>query len=196
MTDVEAAAGAGLLVGIFAGGASSRMGTPKGLLRAPGSDEALLERLWRVSAEALPGAERAVVGRLDAYAGFGFETLEDAAECSGPLAGLVALLRAGRGAGARAVITLACDFPYLGAPLLKRLATEHPESPIVCPHLDDRYQPLFARYAVELLDPFELALTGRRLSLQPLVRGAERLRLTPEEERELRDWDHPSDIEP
>jgi molybdopterin-guanine dinucleotide biosynthesis protein A len=186
-----------LIAGIFVGGASSRMGTPKGLLAPPdGSAATLVERLGRVIRAA--GIERIfLVGQQAGYENLGFDVLSDSLALSGPLGGIVALLERAREEGVQDALVLACDLPYVEAPLVRRLVEEEPTARALCPHVDDRYQPLFARYSVELLDEFRAALTERRLSLQPLLKGAPAtlLLLEPEERASLWDWDTPADID-
>ena len=105
--------------GIFVGGASARMGSPKGLLVHRG--KTLIARWIRVLAEA--GVEPVLVGARPEYARLGLPTLADEVsnEASegvarggkrgvragnGPLGGLCALLDA---AGSRQVLCVACD---------------------------------------------------------------------------------------
>jgi molybdenum cofactor guanylyltransferase len=186
-----------LLVGIFVGGASSRMGRPKGLLSAPDEPHlSLVERLAEQARHALPGAPCVLVGERSEYAKLLLPTLTDAASECGPLGGLVALLEEGARVGAESVLALACDHPYLRAALLARLATEFPEADIYCPLTNEKYEPLVARYRVRLARPFREALAERKLSLQPLLRqwGARVIQLGPDEGRTLVDWDTPEDL--
>jgi molybdopterin-guanine dinucleotide biosynthesis protein A len=185
-----------VIVGVFTGGASRRMGSPKGLLLAPdGSGRSLVARLWDVAGSALPGAERVLVGRRAEYAHLGLPTLDDARAGSGPLGGLVALLRYGEARGRRAVVALACDLPYLEERVVSRLLAA-PEAQAVAALEAGRYQPLVARYATSLAGLFAAALDEQRLSLQPLLEAvrAAPLLLEPGEERALLDWDAPGDV--
>ncbi len=189
--------GEGMLVGLFVGGRSSRMGRPKGLLRAPDGASSLVARSWKVLEAALPGAPRFLVGDRPEYEPLGYPALGDAVHDAGPLGGLVALLRQGQATASSAVIAIACDMPYFESGLVQRLATCAASAPIVAPLEGDHFQPLFARYAVSLLDSFAAALAQRRLSLQPLLRAshAAQLPLSPGEYGQLRDWDSPADIQ-
>jgi molybdopterin-guanine dinucleotide biosynthesis protein A len=74
---------------LLVGGASTRFGTPKAFAEFRG--ERFWERAWRLLDEAC--AERLAVGRAVELP---IETLPDAASGSGPLAGIVAGLRAAR----------------------------------------------------------------------------------------------------
>jgi len=121
--------------------------------------------------------------------------LADAASESGPLGGLVALLDEGARIGAEHVLALACDHPYLQRDLLRRLAQERPEADVYCPITGGKFEPLVARYRVNLAQPFREALTQGKLALQPLLSqwGARAIDLNSEEERMLIDWDTPED---
>jgi molybdopterin-guanine dinucleotide biosynthesis protein A len=171
------------------------MGRPKGLLRAPDSPLTLAERLLGEVRAALPQSTCYLVGERAEYAHMALPVLQDEAQGAGPLGGLVALLAAAVRAGAPGALVLACDLPYVEAPLLRRLAEECPEAELFCPRVDDRYQPLFARYQVAMLEPFREALSTRRLALQRLLaeHGAEELVLDEGEAQSLRDWDTPED---
>ena len=106
------------LAGIFVGGASRRMGRPKGLLCAPGTDETLIERLVGVARAS--GAEPVLLGDAAPYAGLAPDVprLADRPRGIGPLGGLAALLDR---AGDRYAISLACDMPYVDGGALRAL---------------------------------------------------------------------------
>lgn len=187
-----------LLVGVLVGGASSRMGgQPKGLLPVPGGRERIVPRLLRLTQEALPGAERVLLGRHAAYLELGVPVLEDAMPGAGPLAGLVSLLRAAQSGQKGHVLLLAGDLPRLSADLLVRLATFDSEAPAVAPTPDGFFEPLFARYAPSCLPDAERALASDNRSLQALLRRlrAASFPLTAEDRSLLVDWDEPADIE-
>lgn len=187
-----------LLVGVLVGGASSRMGgQPKGLLPVPGGRERIVPRLLRLTQEALPGAERVLLGRHGAYLDLGVSVLEDAMPGAGPLAGLVSLLRAAQASQKRHVLLLAGDLPRVSADLLVRLATFDADVPAVAPTPDGFFEPLFARYALSCLLDAERALASDNRSLQALLRRlqAASFPLTAEERSLLVDWDEPADIE-
>lgn len=186
-----------LLVGIFVGGHSRRMGQPKGLMPAPGPKGlSLIERLRDELSPATDGAPLVLVGSHPAYAGLGWPTLPDAATEKGPLGGLVSLLRAGTERGASEVLAVACDLPYLKSGLVERIVQADSQYEVVCARQDGRFQPLMARYSVALLASFARSLDEQRLALQPLVREAHHLALdlSVEELEQLRDWDTPEDV--
>lgn len=186
-----------LMAGILVGGASRRMGTSKGLLLAPdGSGRTLVERLVSEIERAAPGLAVALVGRQEAYGYLGLPFVEDELSESGPLGGLVGLLREAERRRLSRILCVACDHPFLTADLIGRLLVEHPRAAICCPFLDDRYQPLVARYDVNLLPGFRRALHEGKRALQPLLRehAAARLELDSNERDSLRDWDTPADL--
>lgn len=187
-----------LLVGVLVGGASSRMGgQPKGLLLAPGGRERIVPRLLRLSQEALPGAERVLLGHHAAYLDLGVPVLDDATSGAGPLAGLVSLLRRAREQRKERVLLLAGDLPRLSAALLVRLASFEMAAVAVAPAPDGFFEPLFARYALSCLPEAERALASDNRSLQSLLRRlcAAPFPLSAEERSLLVDWDEPADID-
>ncbi len=188
-----------ILVGIFVGGQSTRMGgLPKGLLSAPDSAETLVARALRLCADALPESPCVLVGEASAYRDFAQPALADDPPGIGPLGGLRALLLEAKRREAAQVIALSCDLPHFSEELLLRLAAEQCAALALAPRQADRWQPFFARYAREAaLEAVEQALAAGDRSLQRVLE-----RLTPSElvlndaERaELRDWDRPEDIQ-
>ena len=179
------------LVGILAGGAGRRMGgRDKARLVAPGGEQ-LLPRLLRVCAElSLPAL---VVGGA---APEGVRALSDAPPGIGPIGGLSALLAH---AGARPALLLACDLPYLTAPLLGRLASTASAAPVLAARdpATGKWQPMFARYAsVAVLPALQLAIADGVRSLQTFLRTqvVEELVLDDAERAQLHDWDTPEDL--
>lgn len=191
-----------LLVGIFVGGESSRMGSPKGLLPAPlhpgaqgASGLSLLERLLSISEQEL-GLSTVLVGSRPEYGYLGRATVGDKLLGCGPLGGLVGLMDHALGSGKTHVVAVACDLPHLGGDLLRRLAFDSSAAAVVCAQSGSRYEPLFARYHVSCAPLLERALAQRRLSLQPILAtlDAEILNVSAIERRELIDWDSPDDV--
>lgn len=204
-------------VGIFVGGASRRMGRPKGLLLEPQSPRArssdggpeprrtLVERL---AGEARRGfattsdlafAGVVLVGARPEYDPLAWSALTDARPDAGPLGGLVAFLEHAAGEGDDWVLALACDQPYVSAALLRRVLTEHPRAKACAPRVQGgRWQPLCARYDVASALPLAHdALARGELALWRLLErlGAAHLALSPDEQELLADWDHPEDVE-
>lgn len=191
--------GAELVVGVFVGGRGTRMGgVAKGLLEAPGGGEALAERALRLCAEVLPGAARVLVGEASAYAHLGCPALADAPGGVGPIGGLRALLLEARRGGRRRVIALSCDLPRFSGALLERLASEQPQAAVLAPRDGLLWQPLFARYDVDVaLGAVDAALAAGERALQRVFArlAASELALGPEERLALVDWDRPEDVE-
>jgi molybdopterin-guanine dinucleotide biosynthesis protein A len=187
-----------LVVGLFVGGRGARMGgVVKGNLPGPGG-ERLLERLVGECAKALPSAPPLLIGDGAAHADLGLHSLADAPAGVGPLGGLRALLLHAKQAGAWGALALACDLPYLSAPLIARLATESPEALFLAPREGVLWHTLLARYSVLSLSAVDATLAAGERALQRVVGRlgdhARALALTPAELDELRDWDTPDDI--
>jgi len=176
-----------ILGGIFVGGASSRMGRAKGLLRGPSGEALVVQIAERLRAA---GVTPVLVGVRPEYAGVGLPAIADARAGAGPLGGLVALLEA---AGTQPALAVACDMPWVDAPLLARLVSAPPAA-VVAPRDSGRWEPLCARY-----DPAAVLALARdrlahdQLALQGLLDavGATPLALDDAELEKLRDWDTP-----
>jgi molybdopterin-guanine dinucleotide biosynthesis protein A len=87
----------------------------------------------------------------------------------GPLGGLHAALSAARGA---AVLVVACDMPFLSAPLLRHLLTLADGAAgvdIVVPRTERGYHPLCAVYTRACLEPIARRLADGRLTLVALL---------------------------
>lgn len=172
-------------LGIFVGGGSTRMGRPKGLLRASGGAETLVERLVRVGREA--GLDPVLVGRAEPYAEVVTEVprIADDPVGVGPIGGLRPLLRE-----RPVAVVVACDMPAVDGALLARLRDAEG---VVAPRTD-RWEPLCARYEAALVsEAIERALDAGELSLQRLLDrvGAAPIDVGPER---LVDWDTPADV--
>jgi molybdopterin-guanine dinucleotide biosynthesis protein A len=195
----------GLVVGIFVGGASSRMGSPKGLLEVDG--EPLAARLARL-ARALEPAEVVLVGERDVYARLGLPMLRDGGSRgpiggAGPLGGLVSLLEH---AGPRWALALSCDLPFVSVELLRGLA-DAPDAAVVAPvrqgrgsntdtsSRDGHFEPLVARYCpARTLAPAWSRLERGERSLQGLLAEVSALPFPWPRPEELDDWDTPEDV--
>ena len=129
---------------ILAGGASSRMGEDKALLRLGG--ELFVGRVAR-ALRAVAGRVRAVSSRHEGAA-LGFEVVPDVYEGRGALGGIHAALAA---CGAPWAAVVSCDLPFVTGDLLSRLASfRSGEMDAVAPvQPDGRRQPLCALYARE-----------------------------------------------
>jgi molybdopterin-guanine dinucleotide biosynthesis protein A len=184
-----------MLMGIFVGGSSSRMGgTPKGLLPARDTGEPLVVRLSRLGSEL--GFEPVLVGKADAYVTTvpTLRVIGDEPAGIGPLGGLQGLLRA---AGSRSAIAVACDMPAVSKPLLSKLAHTSPNAMVVAPKREGRWEPLCARYSPFATAPLLGAALARGVrSFQELFDALEvvELTLSSAEQAGLVDWDSPEDV--
>jgi len=187
------------LIGLFVGGQSRRMqGVPKGTLQLGGAGPTLIERLVDACRQAAPGAPLRLVGEHPAYQALGIPMLADARADAGPMAGLLSLLREAERLHRSHAIALACDMPYVTAPLLEQLLDARKQAPIVSAKRDQRWQPFFARYAVATVLPVtERLLESERWALQAVFDevSAQSLSLSEAPADLLRDWDTPEDCE-
>lgn len=169
---------------ILAGGQSRRMGADKALLRLASGGPTLIERVVAaaraVTDDVVVVAEDA--GRLPAMP---VRTVPDAIAYAGPLAGLVAGFEAARYPD---VLALACDLPYLSAPLLRWMASQPRTWDALVPRLPNEdgktgWEPLHASYTHDCLAPMRAALDrGERhmtaffpaIRVQPLTADAMR----------------------
>jgi molybdopterin-guanine dinucleotide biosynthesis protein A len=141
--------------GVLIGGRSTRMGSPKHLLRAGGRSwlEQTVEQLAGVTAETVllgPGEAPAALA--------GLRRLADVPDVPGPMAGILAALR---WAPRRSWLIVACDLPHLTRPAVEwlltwrrpgvwaaipRLAADRPLEPLLA-YYDFRARPLLEQLA-------------------------------------------------
>ncbi len=186
-----------MLGGIFVGGASTRMGRPKGLLRGPSGKPLVAQIAERLRSA---GATPVLVGARPEYAEIetSLERLVDARADAGPLAGLVALLEA---AGSQPVIAVACDMPWVESSLIARLVSA-PSCTAIAPRPAGVWEPLCARYGgadrdgASVLSIARARLERGELSLRGLLDAleAEVLELDVAERAMMRDWDTPASV--
>lgn len=139
------------------------MGRDKLALRLGG--ETLLARTVRILSEVTD--EVLIAGLPDRHsAPPGSRRIVDAAENAGPLAGLVAGLRAMRGDRAALV---ACDLPYLEPGVLRLLLETLGASDAAVPVVDGHPQPVSAAYGRGALPPAEGRLRSGQLCLTALL---------------------------
>jgi molybdopterin-guanine dinucleotide biosynthesis protein A len=179
-----------LLGAILTGGASRRMnGQPKGLLL--GVDGVPLAARGAGLLQGL-GLPCVLVGHRALYGALGIPVIDDLRPGEGPLAGLEAALLEARAQGCSGALLLACDLPYLTAPLVERLKSA-PPGHIAAPSRAGRYEPLSARYSIEVLGEVQARLDRGERAMQAFLRavGVVDVPLPPEEEALLDDWDTP-----
>ena len=159
---------------ILAGGRATRFdGRDKSALVVGGST--ILERQIEVLSEVADDL-MIVGGPVRPDLPGGIRQLPDSVPGCGPLGGLHAALSAARGA---ATVVLACDMPYVTAPLLNFLLTvsggltdgsssHAQEADIVVPKTERGYHPLCAVYTSACLEPAARRLADGRLKLTGL----------------------------
>lgn len=186
------------LAGIFIGGQSRRMlGTPKGLLRPPGSAQTLVERLVdNLVAAELP--DIVLVGNNEAYDKLGLPVVPDPLLGRGPIAGLLGLAEYAANSQFEFVVAVACDMPGVDQALLLRLRSEFPAADALVPKRE-HWEPLCARYRALAILPCLRRLVeqgqGRMASLlEQLGTACVRLPIDVSKVGVLEDWDAPSDL--
>jgi molybdopterin-guanine dinucleotide biosynthesis protein A len=152
---------------VFAGGASTRMGTDKAFLRI--GDELLIERQIRCLREA--GAAQVLIsGRLGVdYSRFGLTVVHDERSDCGPLAGLAAILKS---TAFETALVLAVDMPAMTPTMLRKIVSRCGHN-LGCVPVDDRgFEPLAAAYSKQLLPLAEELLAAGSYSMREFVTEA------------------------
>jgi molybdopterin-guanine dinucleotide biosynthesis protein A len=183
------------IAGIFVGGASRRMGRPKGRIPAPTDRGTILEHLVHVAR--VSGCEPVLVGDAAPYADLvpDVPRLADDPPGIGPLGGLAAHHPAPDPPHA---LTLACDMPHVDERALAELLAAPPAAGVVALRRgpDAPFEPMLALWhppSVRLA--LEEALAAGVRSFQPILAAhATERPLTPALERALVDWDTPDDL--
>jgi molybdopterin-guanine dinucleotide biosynthesis protein A len=151
---------------VLAGGASTRMGTDKAFLRF--GDESLIERQRRCL-QGAGAAEVLISGRAGVdYSRLGLTVVYDERPNSGPLAGLVAVLKA---ATFDTALVLAVDMPVMTSAMLRKIVRYADD--LGCVPFDDRgFEPLAAVYSKHLLPLAEELLAKEEYSMQGFAKQA------------------------
>lgn len=142
-------------IGVFilAGGKSSRMGKPKGLLPLAGRPLILhVARLLEFI-----GEPAVIIGQQGAYGGLGFRVVADDRRNAGPLGGICTALRV-TSYGWNLIV--GCDLPFLTREWLEFLIARALDSPadVVIPANERGYEPLCAMYRRRAQKPIAVAL--------------------------------------
>jgi molybdopterin-guanine dinucleotide biosynthesis protein A len=145
MTPSGAAVNASAIV--LAGGKSSRMGSPKCLLRFDGEPliAHLVRRLRRLFAEVI-----VVAAPEQEIPPLAVKIVRDEVPFQGPVGGMYYGLQA---ASAEICFVTSCDVPFLNLPTIEFLLATLGAADVAVPHWDGRLQPLFAVYRRSVL-PF------------------------------------------
>lgn len=192
-----------LSAAILAGGLARRFGgCDKGALRVGGRSI----RARQLAELATLTRDILIVGGAD---GAEDETPSEGAPASrrvadrvrgmGPLGGLYTALLEATG---DLTIVIACDMPYVSAPLLGHLATLARDADAIVPYTDRGYHPLCAVYARACLEPIARRLAAGRLKMTGLfddvrvrVVAVEELRAFGDVDRLLANVNSPADHE-
>ena len=156
---------------ILAGGRASRFGgRDKSALVVDG--ETILRRQVSELRQVRGLSGILIVGREDADRGAaadsGIRTISDLVPGSGPLGGIHAALSEAGGDDRPAVMILACDMPYVTAPLVSWLLDLSDDADAVVPHTERGYHPLCAVYTRACLGAIGRRLAERRLKVVDL----------------------------
>lgn len=149
---------ADLVVVILAGGEGRRMDGAK-----PAAELDGLTLLARVITKARLWSNAPAVAVRDGVDVAGFQTLTDDPAIQGPLAGLASALAYARREGARHVLTLPCDAPFLPDDLAARLASAIGGAGAAIPASGGRLHPTCGLWRVDKGEALAAyAATGRR----------------------------------
>lgn len=180
---------------ILAGGQSRRMGRDKAWIEWGG--QTLLARQV-ARARSLGPAEVFVSGRGDTdYSALGCRVLTDPVAGVGPLAGVLAALRA---SSASHVLVLAVDLPLMSEAVLHGLLANCTDDAGAVPQAGRRVEPLAAVYPVGAASIAERMLRHRLQSMRVFAENCRRghlVRIQPVEERHwacFANWNTPGDV--
>jgi len=153
---------------ILAGGASTRMGADKAFLNWEGQPllRRQIELVWAAGASTILISGRRGVD----YSALGCTVVFDSMDGAGPLAGLVAALRAVQPSH-EWLLALAVDLPRMTSVYLNSLASEVLKSELgLIPKRDAYFEPLAAVYPVgPTLTAAEAQLAAKHFALQKLA---------------------------
>jgi molybdenum cofactor guanylyltransferase len=144
---------------ILAGGKSSRMGQNKALLSLGGMR--LIERvvgvLRQVFSELL-----LVTNTAESYADLGLPMVADVFPDKGSLGGIYSAIHA---ASTPFSFVVACDMPFLQAPVIRYLLAQIADCDVVIPDVHGELQPLHAVYSKACLPAILRRLEANRLKI-------------------------------
>jgi len=148
---------------ILAGGKGRRMRADKASLPIPGGT---LIRMVLLQVEGMFNEVLISVSREQAVDAPGCRTVEDAAPGQGPLAGILAGLKAAKN---EVCVVLACDIPDIDINFLKRLIAKAQGFDIVVPvSCGGLFEPLFAVYRRSVIPEIEALVRARDFSILTL----------------------------
>ena len=145
---------------VQAGGRSTRMGgEPKALIELGG--RRLIERVVSVVREVVDDV-LVVTNTPDLFRFLGLPMVPDVFVDGGSLGGIYSGLAAASG---EAVFTVACDMPFLCAPVARLVVDRADEADVVVPRAGDQLQTLHAVYGKRCLPAMEARLRAGRLKI-------------------------------
>lgn len=148
---------------ILAGGKGRRMRADKANLPIPGGT---LIRMVLLQVEGMFDEVLISVSRRQAVDAPGCRTVEDAAPGQGPLAGILAGLKAAKN---EVCVVLACDIPDIDVDFLKRLIAKAQRFDIVVPvSCGGLFEPLFAVYRRSVIPEIEALVRACDFSILTL----------------------------
>jgi molybdopterin-guanine dinucleotide biosynthesis protein A len=169
---------------ILAVGKSRRMGgSPKALLPFGGRPliEYIAETLRSVFSDCL-----VVTNSPDLYESLGLPMVGDVFPDGGPLGGIYTGLRTATG---EAALCVACEMPFLSAPLLQHLTGRAGEADVVIPDAAGELQTLHAVYAKACLPAVERRIRVGHLKIAGVLDDVRVLRVPAEEVERFADPD-------
>lgn len=158
---------------ILAGGKSTRMGTDKAFL--PFRGKHLIDTPIEILTSIFSNVILSVRDPND-YSGYALPKVADLYESIGPMGGICSVLKSGYSQ----VFCVACDMPYLNAPLITHLCND-PGYDAVIPVFRGREEVLHAIYSDRLIPHFEEAIRSKRYKITDALISA-RVQLISEDE--------------
>jgi molybdopterin-guanine dinucleotide biosynthesis protein A len=144
---------------ILAGGQSSRMGQNKALM--PLGGHRLIDRVVHVL-EGIFAELLLVTNSPEIYAGLGVRMVSDVFPEKGSLGGIYSAIYH---ASAPYCFVVACDMPFLQAPVIRYLIEHITDHDVVIPDVYGEMQPLHAIYHKTCLAPIRQCLAADRLKI-------------------------------
>ena len=175
---------------ILAGGKSARMGADKAGLPVPGGTLIghVLSQVKDLFDEVLIS-----VSRGQAVDTPGCRTVEDAAPGQGPIAGILAGLKAAKN---DLCAVLACDIPDVDAGFLRGLVGKARDFDIVVPvSSEGHFEPLFAVYRRSVIPEIEALVQARDFSILTLFKRCQTRKVVLKDSGWLRNLNTPEDYE-
>lgn len=183
-------AGRPVSVIVLAGGKGRRMGADKAGLPVPGGTlvQRVLAQVKDLFDEALIS-----VSKGQAVDAPGCRTVEDAAQGQGPMAGILAGLKAAKN---DLSAVLACDIPDIDVGFLRRLVAKAGGFDIAVPvSPDGRFEPLFAVYRRSVIPEIEALVRAQDFSILTLFDRCRTRKVMLKDSAWLRNLNTPEDYE-